>query len=766
MARRWRGPVGRAAAALLLAAAVLVPGHDSGQGVSVLTVIAEPTKAAMSAADGIVAVTDGRSTTVSSRQAPPGRMDAVLEATLRDLAPRDRNVIVLASRGRWPARTATLVRQSAEAGHPVFWQPTRGVHEPVIIGVRAPARAAAGEPIFLEVRHEAPAGAALDVVLEHEGARLARVSASPDEVTRLSLEAPRTGVLQLDAELADRSTGEPVDRLTGAAIVNIAGRPALLVVSRDRSALGDALAGGGWPVVRMQPHAWPAAADSLGRYGAIILDNVPADGVPDAAWRSLAAAVRESATGLLVLGGPDAFGLGAYRGSVLESVLPVVSEPPAPDQPADLVFLVDVSGSMGRDDYGALRAARDAVVATARALTPTDRTGLVAFEAEARVLLASASREDHARALRAAFPDRASGGTRLLPAIRTGLAMLADAGQYQRLLVLVTDGQLADDDLAALDAGLHGKGAELIAIVVGDADADVPVERLDAGENVTVIVSRDLAGLPALMRDEVESRRPAFATGPAEPVVVRAGFLPDAADRGWPPLDAWLVTRPRPEATVYLVAPGGEPLLVTGTAGAGRVAVLTGGLGAWAGDWLGWEHWPALAAGVVEAVAVGSTGPSAIAYRRGAAEVVIDTGIGSQPPRRVVLTTPTGVVEVRAEPLAPGRWRVPLPEESDGVWQLAWETDARRWRHAFLAGHDDPGGPDQILASDLVEVGVLRRWQGEASMAALSPPLPLRRGLALAALLVFLATLALERYVGGALAPIAVRWPGRDRDRA
>jgi len=743
--KRRRALLGRGFAATLLAAALLLPGREADRGVAVLTVIAETGRAAATA-DRIAATAAERGVAVSRREASGTGIDDALESSLRSLAPGDRNAVVLVSHGRWPREAAVLARQAAAAGIPVFWQPADGAEAPELLGLRTLERAAPGERIGVDVWHTAPPDSALDIIVYAGGDPLVRGTAAGVAPTRLDVEFARAGMRPLDAELVDRSSGAVVDRLEDAAVINVVGPPALLVVSRDRSPLADALVAGGWPVTRIHPGALAATAGDSGRYGAVILDDIPADAVPEPAWDAIVTAVRNGETGLLVLGGPASFGLGAYRDSTLERILPVISEPPESENPVDMVFLADVSGSMGRRDYGALRAARDAIVETARALRPSDRTGLVSFDVQARVLLPPATRDDHAAALRAAFPEHASGGTRVAPAIESGLALFDEAGERQRLLVLVTDGMLADDEIINLETTLGTGGVDLIAIVIGTAASSAPLERIESGGPVTVLVSHDLAGLPGLMRDEVESRRPALARGPATPVVIRPGFLPGVADGAWPVLDGWLVTRPRSDATVWLAAPQGEPLLAVATAGAGRVAALTGGLDQWAGAWLEWQHWPEFAAGLVQAVIIGSTEAAAVRYQDETGAVIIDSATDDAA-RRVTVTTPDGPAVVEAQALAPGRWRVSLPDGAPGIWQLTWEDDETRWRHAFVHGRSRVVDPQGLVAETLIDDGVMRRW-GADSLAVLAAPLPLGRWLAVAALLTFLATLALERYAG------------------
>ncbi|MEJ2602694.1 MAG: VWA domain-containing protein [Gammaproteobacteria bacterium] len=752
------GMVGRTLAAALLTAALLLPAGDDREDRddAILTVIAERGPAAAGAAQAIVAQATARG--IRTQREEPGELDGVLDRVLRRLDRRQQNVLAIVAGRDWPERTTALVRQAHDVGISILWQPAGTAARPRIQAVEARERVMPGEAFLIDVRHHASGDVATEILIYADDVLIARRAAEPDGITRLTARLSQPGLVGLDVELLDRGGGEVLHRREDAAWVRVAGPPTLLVVATDGSPLADSLEAGGWPVTRIRPAALPAWGDRLRGFGAVILDNVSAAGIPATTWSPLVSAVRAGATGLLALGGPDAFGLGAYRRSALESLLPVISEPPETERPADVLFLVDVSGSMGRGDYDGLRAARDAVVETAGSLEPSDRVGLVTFEVEPRVRLAPDTRDDHAAALRAAFPDRASGGTRVLPAVASALDLLDAAGpaaagddraERQRLIVLVTDGMLDADETAGLAAALGGgeREVELIAIVIGSpvgtTSGRSTLERMPRQDSVTMIVSRDLTRLPELMRGEVESRRPMVAEGPARPVPADDAPLPGLPADDWPALDAWLVTRPRPGATVALAAPSGEPLLAFGTEGAGRTAVLPGGLNHWAGDWLRWEHWPALAAMLVERVVTGVPGRATVGRAPDGRFLEIDGG-EQGPPEQVVLTTPAGIVPVEPEPVAPGRYRIELPEDSEGIWQLTWQGADRTWRYPFRPAGAGTAAETTTSAEQLVEEGAIEPWDGRFE-EAFDTPLPLRRWAALAALLVFLATLAAER---------------------
>lgn len=667
-----------------------------------------------------------------------------LQEALWTMRPNTVNSIVIASDGYWSATVEPLLQRMADGGLPVYWLPAAAAQGvPRIIDIAAPTDARAGQNIAVSVAAALPDEGNFDIVLFGDRSPVARASANRRAGTILQFSLPDAGVVTLSAELISTTSGESVARLDDSALVNIISPPNLLLVSSDASPLGDSLAAGGWPLTRVSPSQFPALTSNLGRFDALVLDDVPASSLPEPSWRAVSEAVRRDALGLLVLGGPHSFALGAYRGSSLEDLLPLISEPPESEQPASVEFLVDISGSMGRGDAGILRLAREAVLETVSALRNVDRTGLVAFDVNARQLLPIASRKDHVEAIRQAWPDRAAGGTSLVPALDLGLAALENESSEQKLLMVITDGMLADEDVSNLEQRLQDSDVFFVAMVVRPGSASQRFTRIAASERATILHIDDVLQLPQLMRAELETRRPALVRGRTVPVL-RSPVPFANADNDWPVFDAYLVTRPRPEATVMLGSTAGDPLLAAWTAGAGRVVTVTGGLGQWAGDWIGWENWPDFTADLAGFVAVRNA--AQVRLRQSRRFVDIDTARSADMPGNALLLQPADTaIEVDAVPVAPRRYQITTPLSQPGRHSLIWESDAKMNRYSFinpLAG--EPSVIGDPVAREFVAAGLLQGWTAD-SAAALAPQPSRKSKLMLLALIMFLLTIAAER---------------------
>jgi Ca-activated chloride channel family protein len=120
-----------------------------------------------------------------------------------------------------------------------------------------------------------------------------------------------------------------------------------------------------------------------------------------------------------------------------------------PPRPKDVVLLLDRSGSMGGWKMVAARRAAARVVDT---LTVADRFAVVTFDdrvdrpTDLDAGLVEATDRHRFRAVEHLSRADARGGTEMLAPLRDGLRLLADSGDRDRVLVLVTDGQIGNED--------------------------------------------------------------------------------------------------------------------------------------------------------------------------------------------------------------------------------------------------------------------------------------------------------------------------------
>jgi hypothetical protein len=551
----------------------------------------------------------------------------------------------------------------------------------------------------------ASTSSAADVVLLANGQPVARSALTPSGSASFAVDVPSTGPLIFGAELRDRDSNTAVAELEQASLVNVARAASVLVVANTPSTFASSLRQGGWPLTELQPALFATRSEALRTSSMLVLDDVSADDLPPETWVAIENAVRREALGLLVLGGPNSFSLGGYRESGLEEILPVISEPPGSEPPANLMFLIDVSGSMDRPAVAGsrLEIARQAVIGTARTLRPIDQVGLMTFDVDVAERLPLAARMNHATAVEQSWPDAASGGTNLVPAMRAAIDKFEHSDDRQDLLVVLTDGYLSDDDLTELDSTLQATQVDVIALViappVGAASGGYSIDQfIDTvrSNNGRAIRVKDMLQLPTLMRSEVEQRRPAAVTGPSELVVAAtAPWLPNA---NRPTIDQYLLTRPRDEARVHLMSDRGDVIVASMNVGAGKVVAVMSGFAGWATRWMQSEGWPELAAGLTGYLATRDSGGFNISVDPDKALLVVDiTNRREATGATATIVGPsTTVSTVELKPGGPGRLVSDLDLEEAGQYLVVVEDDEASIRYRFLK--------NPVLPADSVEV--------------------------------------------------------------
>src|SRR4051794_6012625 len=154
-------------------------------------------------------------------------------------------------------------------------------------------------------------------------------------------------------------------------------------------------------------------------------------------------------------------------GTFALTVLPPKTD--APTRGRDVVLVLDRSGSMGGWKMVAARRAAARIIDT---LTGADRFTVMAFDHDIdtptalSAELVEASDRNRFRAVEFLSGLDARGGTQMLEPLRRATGLLKDALERDRVLVLVTDGQVGNEDelLRELSAGLNGVRVHTVGI--------------------------------------------------------------------------------------------------------------------------------------------------------------------------------------------------------------------------------------------------------------------------------------------------------------
>lgn len=471
--------------------------------------------------------------------------------------------------------------------------------ETLVSEVRAPARAREGEAIDVFVTVQSTRGGPAQVRLFADGDLLTEQNVElkiGNNPYKFTISQPGSGFHRFRAEV--KSAGDTHwQNNTASAYTDVKGRAHVLVlegVPGEGTNVAAALRATGYLVDTLAADRVPANLAELVPFDAILLVNTPAEMLgPRAA--TLQSYVRDLGRGLVVVGGERAYGPGGYAGTPLEEILPVRMElrNGVVNPPVSLVFSIDKSGSMAEGGGGGVGGitkmdlAKEAAFRAVKLLQPQDEIGIVAFDGSAYVVAPRKPLRDQPNIAAQIGSLGASGGTEIRAGLEAALNQQAGSGAKVRHIILVTDGQSANN-FADLVAQMTGAGITLSVIGVG-AGAASYLPQLAAAGNGRYYAVADAAQLPDIFLQETRlALRSYFIEGDIGPKFGVATPITEGL-QGVPNLLGYVGTTAKPTAQTGLVSPDGDPLLAQWQYGLGRVVAWTSDTkGQWATNWLPW----------------------------------------------------------------------------------------------------------------------------------------------------------------------------------
>ncbi len=359
--------------------------------------------------------------------------------------------------------------------------------------------------------------------------------------------------------------------------------------------------------VTVAPGDVPSDLLSMQAYDLIVLQNVPADALSRDTHTLLADYVRDMGGGLVMVGGPDSFGAGGWKGTAIEPILPVRLD--LPEQlitpSAAVVIVLDSSGSMRRSIMGGSRSqqeiANDGAALAIETLDKTDLVGVIEFNSDYRVVVPLAKNDNAKQTAARVRAISSQGGTNIYPAMARARAELLNVKASVKHVIVLTDGRSEGEPDVGINLAqeMSEAGITVSTIAVGD-DADrvtlSQIARTGRGQFYHVI---DQKLLPRVFVKEIRVvRKPLIRESPFVPINVRAGspLLKGVPDT-YPSLRGLVLTQPKQDqkVTYALITGEGEPVLAQWYAGRGQVAAFTSDAhDAWARDWLNWPGYAAM----------------------------------------------------------------------------------------------------------------------------------------------------------------------------
>lgn len=355
-----------------------------------------------------------------------------------------------------------------------------------------------------------------------------------------------TVTAEIDA--ADRFVENDVFRKT----VRVVERPEILYVSGGEYPFREYL-GGLYDV----DTADELPAD-LSPYYAVVVQDTPAESVGDT--DRLQEFVIDGG-GLFVVGGPNAFESGGYRGSNFASMLPV-SVGEGQQRATNIVLVVDVSGSAEEG----MRVQKATALSVLEQLGDENEVGLVGFNFQAyRVADVEPLSENRGQLKDSIRRLRSGGATDIAAGVRGGGQLLGDRPGS---IILVSDGGDNPDEAAEAAARLSERGVRVITVGAGQRINERTLTTIAGAGGGSYFRATETTRLGVLFGGAGSSG------GSGLVILDRRSFITSGVTLTSSPSSFNDVAVRR--GADYLVASGsGQPALATWQYGLGQVATLT-----------------------------------------------------------------------------------------------------------------------------------------------------------------------------------------------
>jgi len=487
--------------------------------------------------------------------------------------------------------------------------------------VDAPQSASVGQIIPLEVvvRSNAAMQAQLTVFSGAEVVAQQPVSLVIGENTfSLRVNATQAGFSAFRVQLIPDVDTIPQNNALSASVI-VGGKPRVLLVSNppapaprgadpvrgaagvdETMALKAALTAADIDYDESAPGSMPAAIQSLAAYQSIILVNVPARDLSLRAMFSLQSYVRDIGGGLVVIGGPNSYGVGGYFRTPLEETLPVDTQVKDPRRfpSVAMAIVMDKSGSMSAQEGGVLkmRLAAEAAARAAELINDDDDITIIGYDTELVDQIGPFPGRDRQRFIPEILRIApGGGGIYVYESLIEARRVLSQSDKRSKFIILLADGSDAENQSGARELAqqMRAENITLSVVAIGDG-SDVPflkeIARIGGGR---FHLTDQAANLPTIFTEETALAQRSYVV--EQTVLPRAGASSPMLSgiEAVPALLGYIATTPKPAAQVILWANETDPLLAAWQYGLGRaVAFTSDATGRWARLWVAWDAFP------------------------------------------------------------------------------------------------------------------------------------------------------------------------------
>jgi uncharacterized membrane protein len=477
--------------------------------------------------------------------------------------------------------------------------------EVLVSDVRLPTTVNQGEIFDLGVTVESQTDTSVDLTVLSGGAVIQTRRMDVKKGTNnfvMSLKAPRQGFTDFQVRVdppGNSDTFYQNNELAG--FSEVTGPPRILMISsrpEEIAALLPALQQSGIQIDVQGPGDLPIGLAPLAAYKAIVLANVSATDLTEQRMKVLQTYVRDLGGGLVVIGGPNSYGVGGYFQTPLEETLPV--EMRIKDEKRIprllMVYVIDRSGSMeeiGPSGVTNLELAKEATRRSLQFLFPADRAGVLSFDSNPQWLVPIQNVADRAAMERLVGMLRPGGGTDIRAAVSEIARTVPGDPSTLKHVILLTDGGADPTGIVDIVRQMHSAyGITVTSIGIGKNVPSFMRDIAVAGHGVYYNLV-DLQTIPQVFAAEtVLATRSYIVEQQFTPALTANSQIMQGID-AVPSLLGYVATTAKQTATVVLTVPGyDDPLLASWQYGLGRAVAWTSDAAPrWSKNWVSWDQY-------------------------------------------------------------------------------------------------------------------------------------------------------------------------------
>lgn len=572
----------------------------------------------------------------------------------------------------------------------------------------APGEAKQGEPLELKVlataTHDTTATLRLwrnDQLVSEQPIRLLKgksLLSVPQTITQ-------PGFHRFEAQLSGEGDTR-AENNRALTFTHVRGRPRVLYVEGRREEgrfLAQALRGQEVDVELRGAEQIPTNLAEFQNYDSVILSNVGAWRLSADQMKMLQSNVRDLGAGLVMIGGEQSFGAGAYGGTPIEAALPVEMDVQKQKQmPTGAVAMIMHSCEFPDGNQWAAETAAGVI----EVLGSRDHVGVLLYDSGDRWGIPLQPVRDKAALQQQVFQLQPGDMPSFEPTLRLAYDALRAVDARVKHIIILSDGDPSPPTDSLLQAIVKAK-ITISTVAVFPHDTLAPtlqvIARIGKGRfyNVT-----SAAQIPRIFLKEATTvLKPAVIEEPFFPKVdPTSPFLKGVAPASIPPLLGYVAASPKPVADVAMLTKRDDPLLASWQYGLGRaVAFTSDAKNRWAAHWVDWENYAKFWAQVVRWT-IRSTArtplETSVAIERRQGHVTLDAVDETGAFLNFLdltgnVVTPERTLKLKLQQTAPGRYEgsFDAPDVGQYIVSIAYR-DAQGRRRLHTTGTAVPYSPE------------------------------------------------------------------------